>query len=173
MSSKRWFAWKPLGSHFSSCNKPEQWFYHFKVIYISPELHDTMAMLRNVAVHHLHKWHNFHCCDNHSQSLYHTYKPASIRKNKYIKIKQSLIGPLFPRKTCNTWLSMWKHGTYTEKYGLQIGSLFCLPLRRQDFSFVIFHSCIQHQSKKQIQCMNTFIRANSLHCRKEQFVGSN
>lgn len=82
ISHKRWFAWKPLGSHFSSCNTPEQWFYHFKVIYKSLELHDTMAMLRIAAVHHLHKWHNFHCCDNHFQSLYHTYKHVSIRKKK-------------------------------------------------------------------------------------------
>jgi len=69
-------------------------FYHFKVIYISLQLHDTMAMLRNVAVHHLHKWHNFHCCDNHLQSLYHTYKPAPVGG------KKSLIDPLFPRQTC-------------------------------------------------------------------------
>lgn len=114
MSHKRWFAWKPLGSHFSSCNKPEQWFYHFKVIYISLELHDTMAMLRIVAVHHLHKWHNFRCCDNHSQSLYHTYKPVLIGKKKsnWSIISQTDL------LSCSTWLSRWNNGLKGMAYWL-------------------------------------------------------
>lgn len=135
MSHKRWFAWKPPRSHFSSCNKPEQWFYHFKVIYISLELHDTMAKLRLVAVHHLHKWHNFHCCDNRSQSLYHTYNPISIRK----KGEKQFNGSIISQKdllSCSTWLSRWINGLKGAVYWL--GNLFAYLLVDKMFLLQFF-----------------------------------
>jgi len=58
----------------------------------------------------------------------------------------------------------------TERYGIPIGSSFCLPVNTQDVSTAIFHSYVQQPRKKQIQFTNKFMPGNCLHCKKEQFV---